>query len=80
MTDVEISPDDVRLYCIARQLTKFCNVVQYIGLSTEWDDMLVPVLLTQGRYAPELFPSVRPSPAHTDREKRDVLTCSYGSA
>lgn len=60
MTDVEISPEGVRLYVIARQLTKFCNVVQYVGLSTEWDDMFVPVLLTQGRFAPELFPSVRP--------------------
>jgi hypothetical protein len=53
MTDaVEISPNDVRHYLIAKQLTKFTNVVQYMGLSTEWDDMFVPVLLTQGRFAP----------------------------
>jgi TATA-box binding protein (TBP) (component of TFIID and TFIIIB) len=56
--DLPGDSDDDRMRHIAKQLTNFQNTVMFVGLSKSFDSMFVPLLLTNGRFEPRLFPSV----------------------
>lgn len=74
MGDAPLAVSDVRLWLIARQLRHFCNTVMFLGMSEPWDTLMAPVLLTQGRFAPELFPSVKHTRIHRRAPDLRVLT------